>query len=95
MPKLAQILKQSRGMRQVGVCHFFFSLHCIKQNNRFHVAMGLFSNRSQKTSECGKNISDTLACGFCAASKFLPQFDIICDLLFNRCTAAWYILILF
>ena len=31
MPKLAQILKQSRGMRQVGVCHFFFSRHAIKQ----------------------------------------------------------------
>ena len=29
------------------------------KTNRFHVAMGLFSNRSQKTSKCGKNISDT------------------------------------
>ena len=28
---------------------------------RFHVAVRLFSNRSQKTSKCGKNISDTLA----------------------------------
>ena len=28
--------------------------------NRFHVAVRLFSNRSQKTSKCGKNISDTL-----------------------------------
>ena len=28
--------------------------------NRFHVAVCLFSNRSQKTSKCGKNISDTL-----------------------------------
>ena len=25
------------------------------KTNRFHVAVGLFSNRSQKTSKCGKN----------------------------------------
>ena len=30
------------------------------KTNRFHVAVGLFSNRSHKTSKCGKNISDTL-----------------------------------
>ena len=30
------------------------------KTNRFHIAVGLFSNRSQKTSKCGKNISDTL-----------------------------------
>ena len=28
------------------------------KTNRFHVAVGLFSNRSQKTSKCCKNISD-------------------------------------
>ena len=27
--------------------------------NRFHVAVRLFSNRSQRTSKCGKNISAT------------------------------------
>ena len=30
------------------------------KTNRFHVGVRLFSNRSQKTSKCGKNISDTL-----------------------------------
>ena len=30
------------------------------KTNRFHVAVSLFSNRSQKTSKYGKNISDTL-----------------------------------
>ena len=29
------------------------------KTNRFHVAVSLFSNRSQKASKCGKNISDT------------------------------------
>ena len=45
-----------------------------------------FSNRSQKTSKCGKNISDTL--GY-ATYLFLPHFDVICDLLMNRRTATW------
>ena len=27
---------------------------------------------------CGKNISDTLACGTCATFLFLPHFDVIC-----------------
>ena len=30
--------------------------------NRLHVAMGVISHRWQKTSKCGKNISDTLCC---------------------------------
>ena len=51
--------------------------------------MHLFSNRSQRTSKCGKNISDTLGCASCATFLFLPHFDVICDLLLNRCTATW------
>ena len=51
--------------------------------------MRLFSNRSQKTSKCGKNISDTLGCASCATFLFLPHFDVICDLLLNRRTATW------
>ena len=61
-----------------------FSL--LYKTNRFHVAVRLFSNRSQKTSKCGKNISDTL--GY-ATFLFLPHFDVICDLLLNRCMATW------
>ena len=48
-----------------------------------------FSNSSQKTSKCGKNISDTLGYVLCATFLFLPHFDVICDLLLNRCTATW------
>ena len=36
------------------------------KTDRFQVAMHLFSNRSQRTSKCGKNISDTLGCASCA-----------------------------
>ena len=35
---------------------------------------------SQMTSKCGKNLSDTLACGLCATSLFLLHFDVICSL---------------
>ena len=72
-----------------------FSSLFIALNKRFHVAMGVFSNRSQKTSECGKNISDTLAYGSCGTSMLLPHFDFICDLLLNICTVTWNLLILF
>ena len=37
-------------------------------SSRFHVAVHLFSNRSQKTSKCGKNISDTLGCNVLCAT---------------------------
>ena len=61
----------------------------VSLTNRFHVAVRLFSNRSQMTSKCGKNISDTLGCASCATFLFLPHFDVICDLLLNRRTATW------
>ena len=46
-------------------------LSTLYKTNRFHVAACLFSNRSQKTSKCSKNISDILACGSCATSLFV------------------------
>ena len=70
MPKLAQILKQSSGTRQVCVS-IFFHFWSFSKTNRFHTAVGLFSNRLQSTSKCGTNIcSDQLACGSCATSSF-------------------------
>ena len=71
--------------------HFFrvFNFFLLYKTNRFHVAVRLFSNRSQRTSKCGKNTSDTLGCASCATFLFLPHFDVICDLLLNRRTATW------
>ena len=43
----------------------------------YHVAVCLFSNRSQRMSKCGKNISDTLSCASCVTFLFLPHFDVI------------------
>ena len=75
-------------------CHHlnFFSVYfnsLLYKTNRFQVAMHLFSNRSQRMSKCGKNISDTLGCASCATFLFLPHFDVICDLLLNRGMATW------
>ena len=36
-----------------------FSVSLLYKTNRFHVAVRLFSNKSQVTSKCGKNISET------------------------------------
>ena len=66
--------------------YFNFSSY---KTNRFHVAVRLFSNRSQRTSKCGKNISDTLGCASCATFLFLPHFDFVCDLLLKIGTATW------
>jgi len=45
------------------------------KTNRFHVAMCLFSNRSQKMSQCGKNISDTL--GYRLVCHFFCSYHIL------------------
>ena len=50
------------------------------KTNRFHAAVRLFINRSQRTSKCGKSISDFIV---------FTTFDVICDLLLNRRTATW------
>ena len=76
----------------------FFSVYfnfLLYKTNRFHVAVRLFSNRSQRKSKCGKNISDTLGCASCATFLFLPHFDVICDLLLNRRTATWNLFVKF
>ena len=39
--------------------------------NRIHVAVCRFSNRSRRTSKCGKNICDKLGCALCATFLFL------------------------
>ena len=53
------------------------------KTNRFHAAMRLFSNKSQKTSKCGKNISGTLNNRLVCEFFFLLHFDVICDLLWK------------
>lgn len=58
---------------------FWFVILCYKK--RVHSMLCLISNRSHKTSKCGK-ISDTLHIALCATVLFLTHFEVICDLLY-------------
>ena len=62
-------LLEDRCIDDVIIKTFFNSL--LYKTNRFQVVVRLFSNRSQRTSKCGKNISDTLSCALCAT--FFPR----------------------
>ena len=84
-------LLEGRCIDDIIIKTFFNSL--LYKTNRFQVAVHLFSNRSQRTSKCSTNISDTLGCTSCATFLFLPHFDIIGDLLLNRCMATWNLFI--
>ena len=64
-------------------------LYCIKQIDSM-LSCICSVNRSQRTSKCGKNISDTLGYSLvCHTLFFLPHFDTICNLFLNTRTATW------
>ena len=63
--------------------------------NRFQVAVRLFSNRLQTTSKCGKNKKVAHEAQPSMPLMFLPHFDVLCDLLLNRHTATWNLLVLY
>ena len=60
-------------------CEDAFVVRCL--TNRFHVAVRLFSNRSQMMSKCGKNKKVAHEAQPSASLMFLPHFDVLCDLL--------------
>ena len=79
---------------------FFCSYHILTSSviyltNRFHVAVRLFSNRSQMTSKCGKNKKVAHEAQPSVSLMFLPHFDVLCDLLLNRRTATWNLFVLY
>ena len=63
--------------------------------NRFHVAVRLFSNRSQMTSKCGKNNEVAYEPQASVSLMLLPHFDVLCHLLLNRPTATWNLFVLY
>ena len=72
------------------------SFQTLYLTNRFHVAVRLYSNRSQMTSKCGKNKKVAHeAIAECVSLMFLPHFDVFCDLLLNRRTATWNLFVLY
>ena len=70
------------------VCVLFLGLLyivvAIDLTNRFHIAVRLFSNRSQMTSKCGKNKKVAHEAEPSVSLMFLPYFDLFCDLLLNQ-----------
>ena len=83
------------------MCHdCCFSLYCncilegiVYLTNRFQVAVCLFSNRSQMTSECGKNKKVAHVVQPSVSLMFLPHLDVLSDLLLNRRMATWNIFV--
>ena len=67
----------------------YILIFLLYKTKRFHVAVRLFSNRSQMTSKCGKNKKVAHEAQPSVSLMFLPHFDVLCDLLLNRCTATW------
>ena len=59
----------------------------------YHVAVRVFSNRSQMTSKCGKNKKVAHEAQPSVSLMFLPHFDVLCDLLLNRRTATWSVFV--
>ena len=52
--------------------------------NSLHVAVRLFSNRSQMRTKCGKNKEVAPKPQASVSLMFLSHFDVLCDLLLNR-----------
>ena len=67
----------------------------INLTNRFQVAMCLFSNRSPMMSKCGKNKNVAHEAQLSVSLMFVLHFDVLCDLLLNRCTATWNLFVLY
>ena len=62
---------------------FVYVIYNIYLTNRFHVAVRLFSNRSQMTSKCGKDKKVAHEAQPSVSLMFLPHFEVLCDLLLN------------
>ena len=57
------------------MCAYIYIYIYIYLTNRFHVAVRLFSNRSQMTSKCGKNKKVAHEAQPSVSLMFLPHFD--------------------
>ena len=66
----------------------FFSDHCIKQKDSILLWVCSVIDHRWRQNVVKTSVTHS-ACGSCVTSLFLPHFDIICDLLLNRCMATW------
>ena len=70
-------------------------MSCVNITNRIHVAVCLFSNRSQMTSKCVKNKEVAHEPQASVSLMFLPHCDVLYNLLLNRPTATWNLFVLY
>ena len=70
-------------------------MYGVSLTNRFHIAVRLFSNRSQMTSKCGKNKKVAHEAQPSVSLMFLSHFDVLCDLSLNRRTVTWNLFVLY
>ena len=63
--------------------------------NRFHVAVRLFSSRSQMTSKCGKNNEVAHQPQASVSLMFLPHFGVLCGLSLNGPKVTWNLFVLY
>lgn len=86
------LVKHIKRLTQVGLLYDWQDRH-IQMMSLSMVTMNLLLNYLKKIDssllrvlqEMSKNISDTLSCIQDITSLFAPYFDIICDILLNRC----------
>ena len=95
---LARNTGPSQSSQYIGADHKVRSSRqrLVELTNRFRVTVRLFSNRSQMTSKCAENkevVHEPQAS--VSLQMFLPHFDIFCDLLLNRPTATWNLLVFY
>ena len=72
---------------KVSSSHFQAFIGVVRLTNRFHVAVRLFSNRSQMTSKCGKNKKVAHEAQPSVSLMFFPHFDVA--------TATWNLSVLY
>ena len=82
-PTFARLTWNKAGFMQTK----FISL--LYKTNRFHVAVHLSSKDHRGRQNVVRTSVTHSAIASCATFLFLPHFDVICDLLQDRCTATW------
>ena len=102
------VLRRNKKIRFLTSCNFAYTFYtCNNKNdttqirriiyltNRFHITVGLFSNRSQTTSKCCKNKEVAHEPQASVSLMFLPHFEVLCELLLNRPTVTWNLFVLY
>ena len=70
-------------------CAHIFSCYCIKQLDSMFLCVCSVIDHKRRQNV----VSDTVGYASCVTFLFLQHFDVICDLLLNRRTATWNLVV--